>query len=488
MERLRQIRSFLDRFFLSTPFLLALLVSTIFVPIFERELEATIVYICLISLLLLLCDDILTVFFPVLLLCTFLTRCYDCYNRFFPYRFWLLPVVVALFLHFCLYRQKIRVGETFPGLCLVSIAVTLSVWRNGLGEIKWISLYYLLGLGFGLLAAYLLLRSQLKAEHPYDVKQKFAVIMTLMGVFVCVCIVVVYAKGWRYWKRGGFLSSNNLATLLLMAMPFPTMLSLKKKLWLPFLFLFFAGTVMSSSRGGALVGAVELLLCLFYLFFRDRKYRYYYLSSVAVFVVVGLIAFSYVARYVWDYAEFSSADSLWERVRMMYDHVKNDPRARFLSRMKTDFLSDPMFGRGLFYRGNEDLYHPKTGAMNWYHIWFAQVIGSMGIVGIVAYGYQLAERIVVAVRHGSAENRAFFLSYVGLFLMSQVNPGEFCPFPYAMLAVITFIFIEDGPLFRKTTKSAGNDGIATDDPNAVEESICGVLDHSTENTIRKNAK
>ena len=72
--------------------------------------------------------------------------------------------------------------------------------------------------------------------------------------------------------------------------------------------------------------------------------------------------------------------------------------------------------------------------------------------------------------------------------MSQVNPGEFCPFPYAMLAVITFIFIEDGPLFRKTAKSAENDGIATDDPNAVEESICGVLDHSAENTTRKNAK
>ena len=35
-----------------------------------------------------------------------------------------------------------------------------------------------------------------------------------------------------------------------------------------------------------------------------------------------------------------------------------------------------------------------------------------------------------------------FLCYGGLLLMSQTNPGEFCPFPYEMLAVMIFVIIE----------------------------------------------
>ena len=147
VERLRQFCACANRFFLSVPFLLALMVSTALVPIFECELQATMVYICLMSVILLICDDILTVFFPVLLACAFLTRCYDCYNEFIHYKFWLLPLLFALILHIHLYPKKIRAGETFPGLCLVSIAVTLGVWKSGWGTIKWISLYYLFGLG-----------------------------------------------------------------------------------------------------------------------------------------------------------------------------------------------------------------------------------------------------------------------------------------------------------------------------------------------------
>ena len=47
------------------------------------------------------------------------------------------------------------------------------------------------------------------------------------------------------------------------------------------------------------------------------------------------------------------------------------------------------------------------------------------------------------------------LSYLGILLMSQVNPGEFCPIPYGMITVILFIFLENGedkPLFGRKRK------------------------------------
>ena len=46
------------------------------------------------------------------------------------------------------------------------------------------------------------------------------------------------------------------------------------------------------------------------------------------------------------------------------------------------------------------------------------------------------------LRRKDALSRALSLSYVGLFLMSQVNPGEFCPMPYAFLAMLIFLLFE----------------------------------------------
>ena len=476
MERFRRFQIHTNRFFLGIPFLFALLAVTALVPIFEIELQATIAYIFLISIILLVCGDIMAVFFPALLLCAFVTRCYDCYDRFIPYKWWLIPAFAAMILHFCLYRRKIRLGETFWGLCAVSVAVTVSSLHSlrsgeGWGEITWIALYYLFGLGFGLLGAYLLLRSQLKVERPYDPKQKFALIMTFAGIFVCVCIAVFYIKGLAGGKGKeyyySFQPSNNLATLLLMAMPFPAWLSLKKKGWLPLLFLFFAGTVLSTSRGGALMGGAELLLCLVCLSVFDRKFRFLYPILAATFALVGFFTLPYVAYYLWNYTKISVDGSFFDCLRTICENYGLEKEGRFglISRMKTDFLSDPIFGRGIFYRGNEDLYHPRTGAMNWYHIWFAQIIGSMGIIGILAYGYQLGERIFVTVRNRSEGNWFFFLSYVGLFLMSQVNPGEFCPLPYAIHAVILFILIEERTLFSKRKKTLVNQSIIIQEEN-----------------------
>jgi hypothetical protein len=42
------------------------------------------------------------------------------------------------------------------------------------------------------------------------------------------------------------------------------------------------------------------------------------------------------------------------------------------------------------------------------------------------------------------------MSYFGLFIMSQVNPGEFCPMPYTALAVTFFIAMEKDDIDLRT--------------------------------------
>ena len=66
-----------------------------------------------------------------------------------------------------------------------------------------------------------------------------------------------------------------------------------------------------------------------------------------------------------------------------------------------------------------------------------QVIGSFGILGILAYGYQLFCRIRFFIRRKSLFSKTVFMSFIALELMSLVNPGIFAP---AYLVIITILF------------------------------------------------
>ena len=122
----------------------------------------------------------------------------------------------------------------------------------------------------------------------------------------------------------------------------------------------------------------------------------------------------------------------------------NSDRLQFLARAADDFLRHPVFGIGLCSTRNADVFTGVEGSMVFYHNSLAQVMGSMGLVGIVAYGRLLHDRIAL-LRQGSRDPfvRILTLSYLGMFLISLCNPGEFCPFPNAALMVMVFAQAEE---------------------------------------------
>ena len=110
-------------------------------------------------------------------------------------------------------------------------------------------------------------------------------------------------------------------------------------------------------------------------------------------------------------------------------------REGLIHRAVQDFKSNILFGRGLGYKGNSDVHNPAEFAICWYHSSPFQVIGSFGLVGVTAFAYQLWKRI-------THFNITLFIAYAGLFLMSLVNPGEFCPIPYGLMATLLFIICD----------------------------------------------
>lgn len=433
------------RFVGSRYFELLLFTLSAFITVFGLEFFGTILFVIIISVLLIVSDDILDTTLPFLLMCVFVSICYDSYDTFIV----LAPLAVlpfgAIIYHFIKYKGKIKTGSTFYGICAVAVAVSLSgLFRITSDEyFKVSSLYHTFGLGIGMMILYIMMKSQLQASEKSAEEQmkRFASIMYIMGAFACFVVISVYAKSFdEFFRSKSFIifnSRNNYATYLMLAMPFPCYFALKNRVHMLSLLGFYGCILLTNSRGGLIMGGIELLICLCYVFAFDKKHRKSYIAiySVAAVVAVAIstIVISMYSRRYINGSLFSSQEA----------------RALMFVRSLEDFLSAPIFGVGLGYAGNVDIYDPVSGAMNWYHMMIPQIIGSMGIVGIIAYSYQIFGRFRLWIKSRDKLTTCLFLSYIGLLLMSQVNPGEFCPMPYEFIAVIIFILIEN-----KTEKNA----------------------------------
>ena len=415
-----------------------LLVSALVITVFNLEVYGVILFVLIISLILVLSDDIMDTTCPFLILCAFVSICYNSFDTFIK----LAPLAIipcgALIYHYIKYKGIFKVGYSMNGIAAVALAVTL----GGFGRItsgeyfSGSSLFYTLGLGVGMIALYLMFKSQI-AKDGADAKvqkERFALFMYLMGMVACAVVLCVYLRNFEeFWKEKDFLifhSRNNYATYLMLAMPFPCYFALKNRAHLLSLALIFGCILLTNSRGGLIFGAIEILICIVYIFVYDKAHRKFY-GIVSALLVVGLIAFA------------APIFSMYAQRLVNGELITNtESRWRLLLRSIEDFKSYPIFGVGLGYNGNVDIYNPVKGAMNWYHMMIPQIVGSMGLVGIAAYGYQAFGRFKIWLRSKNSLNTALFLSYIGLLLMSQINPGEFCPLPYEFLAVMIFALLE----------------------------------------------
>lgn len=415
------------------------------------EIYGAILFGYVTALTLLISPRLTDAMLPAMLLAVFVTRCYNSADIFFSMLIWILPIAVLIAAHFIIYREQYRrrlhLGRSFVGLCGVTLAVTL----GGIGTIpvsdyfSGTSLFYIFGLGVGMLAFYVIVKSNFDGDSDKDVAR----ILYVAGLLACFCILRFYAEAWEEVRLEKhtvvFQSSNNLATFLMLAMPFPLYYATKHKIHLLSIILMYGCLLLTDSRGGILMGTLEFFLLLTVSVCQSKNPAGLRILSGTTLVgsVFLICAFS---PQIGSFLGIIPADrqlTLADYRVGFESYLKDHARSKLLVRMVDDLKSNPLFGVGIGYRGNTDLYNPAKGAMTWYHMWVAQIVGGLGLLGILAYGYQLVERIILYFKNRTQINSIFFLSYIGLLLMSQVNPGEFCPMPYAALAMTYFALIEE---------------------------------------------
>ena len=395
---------------------------------FSLEHYAIPVFILSMLVILIISPNFLDIMLPLLLLNALAFRTTG-QNAMLMRHVWMaVPVVIAIVLHFVLHRRRLSVGKSFWPLLAVSAALLL----GGLGSITAAeyfnlgSLYYTVFLGLGMVFFYLWMRSGIFSTDVYDAKDRLMEILLLMGVYAAF---IIWEHAIRTWIAFGEMQApvapNDLCELLMFAIPAAFYFAVKNY---GFLFLglgLYFSMLPAHSLSAAFFGAILLIACLVYIFCYRPTCR---IATVLITTFCGIGAM----LVAWHGKLLTP-----EGFEAFFLKEENGRLPLFRYAMD-QIMANPVFGGGIGAKSD----HAAFMGILWTHNYFLQIMGSMGIVGLLAYGYQLVVRARLVFARIDRFRMAVFLSYLGIFSISMLQPGEFCPMPYELLTVALFVFLE----------------------------------------------
>lgn len=428
-----------EQFWLSRWYFPVLLVLCAIFLLLDQQVIGVAVLAVMTTWLLALCPDAMAALCPFMMIFLLSGPEYDDLSVFLPCAPLALPLLLAALLHLALWPQTLRMGRSGYGLTLVSLATIF----GGSGVISQqdyfqpMSLYYMLGLGGGLLILYVLFRSHLTRERSYDLYDRFMAIFYTIGLTAVILVCTHYVHHWEeFFALGGVLDfsyRNFCATVLLTTLPVPFYFARKNRVHLVVCVLFGMAMVLSGSRSALLFGAILTVLCCCYLV------RYGVVSRRTM-LLIGAIAVAAMICFGADLLHGFYENRLGDNELI---NSGDKVRLRLLVCSLNDFLHHPLFGIGLGSSANNDVFSFVPGSMTFYHNAVAQVIGSMGLLGIVAYGRLAMDRFALLRKERTPFTSAMELSYLGMLMISMTNPGVFCPFPNAVMMAMTFAMVEE---------------------------------------------
>lgn len=394
------------------------------------------------SVILILSDDIVSIFLPVMLIASFGIQANDSLWDYMA----LAPLaafpICAFPFHHIVYRERDKSKVQRPGaLLLPMILVSVTNFLGGIGTIPKASyfsptsLIYMFALGFMIVIVYFLVYNHLGAGKNYTTRidLRIAKMACYLMIFIILAVAEGYVERWaKFIADPGILYfqwRNNASTLIMMAMPFAFYMSARKFRYIILPFFAYAAMIMLGSRGGLILGGLEFMMLMVVDLILDKRHRKYIGGIFAVLFVGALFMFPQIEQLMeYTLARMTSADQYSIRLGLWRRSVE-------------DFHRNPIFGMGLGYMGNRDIHPSKAASLCWYHSSLPQVWGSFGIVGLLTYGYQMLCRWRFLTKQQSMFGYTVIASFLALELMSLVNPGIFAMF-YLLIISMEFFILE----------------------------------------------
>ncbi len=381
---------------------------------------------------------------PVMFTYLVAIRCYDSFDTFMGLIGFAVPLVFMLLFHLVAYRKKLnpKGSQLAPML-----AVSFSIILGGLGFISpkeyfgGSSIYHMIGMGFGMVVIYCYFNAHIDLKKDLAFADKLIKLMVMVGLFATFTVVIYYIIKINYILDLGRIPfvrwRNNLSTILIITMPFAFLRANRKSYATVLGFLFCGAMVLTGSRGGMIFGIIELLMCIVMFILYDKRRRLAYII-ICLCIVIGFLIF---APQITEFLTYT-IKRIFNALNGFLLGENTETRVAHYARGVEDFLNQPIFGTGLGYMGNRDIFASAKGSLCWYHCEPIQIAASFGVVGLIAFGYQFVKRNLLIWKRQTLFNITVFLSYISLELMSLVNPGIFCPLPYLMLITLFMVVVE----------------------------------------------
>ena len=224
----------------------------------------------------------------------------------------------------------------------------------------------------------------------------------------------------------GWANSNNVSLVLLLIMPIGayTLFIEEKPIYLLGILIMFTGNFLTLSRGGIVASFVLIILLLLnnYRKFHDRKKFNIGISIVVIYLLTGFLLFSpYILKLLEHLLESGFGDSgrfnLWKEAW-------------------NQFIKSPFLGGGT-------ILVPDGGiiAQGWYHSTFFDVLGQLGIVGLLSFGFHFVIKYITTLSNRSVYKWFAFIGFVSSGLYALIDVAYF-NFNYLLIYVIILATIE----------------------------------------------
>lgn len=389
------------------------------------------------------CSDLKAGLLPIFLFFLLGSKYFHELNVLTPW-WWLIPVhVICSILHFRLRKKRVRVCGNYKSMIAVSIALICGGWGYiSLEEyLSLTTLYYAFGLGFMMLGFAFLYAGDIQYGNSHRNADTYAAILYCMGLFASFVVLNYYlhyresvefgiSTFGEYPMESGILfmrPRNYLTTILVTTLPMAFRFASKDKQHYASAVLIYVCSMLTGSRSGVLFGTLVFAACLYLNWMHPlRKGRRRIVLGLAM--ALGAL----VLIFLISHTAFRSRLVNGELIPV------TDTRMVWLKRSVEDFLANPLTGIGISNMKNSVIYIGVTGSMVWYHNYFEQIIGSMGILGILAYSWLLRDRFTLSIKMFRYGEPMLAMTYIGMFLVSMVQPGEFCPLPNELMIILLF--------------------------------------------------
>jgi hypothetical protein len=181
-------------------------------PEAELEIKGTIFFAYIIGIVIVLSKDVLAGLIPFMLTYLIAIKCYDSFDKFMAYKWYVIPLVIMVLFHLVAYFKPLKAkGSQFLPMFFVSMAIAL----GGIGFISpqeyfsGSSIYHMLGLGFGMLLMYSFFYAHIEMNNKYSITQKLVEIMVMTGLMASFMVFSYYLikinhvnnlfKHWGKW-------------------------------------------------------------------------------------------------------------------------------------------------------------------------------------------------------------------------------------------------------------------------------------------------